>query len=404
MATDRRLAMIISITAFAVAGIALVFSGDLKPLEAAALWVVLSAGAAWTFASVTTGSPGPQSAPVSLDQAPGQDALIAVLPGATILLSANDTILAFNSEARTLMAGLRKGLPLTVATRHPDLLGAIRQARLSGSAQRLLYEERVPIERRIAAVVAPVGGEAPAHLIVALSDQTEIARTEQMRADFVANASHELRTPLTALKGSIETLQGPAREDPAAREKFLAIMASQASRMTGLIDDLMSLSKIEMREHVAPDGAADMSAIIRRTVEGLEVLARDADARLLVEAADQPAIVRGDAGELEQVVQNLVQNAIKYGRKGGTVRIGISRGEGRVTIRVADDGPGIAAEHLPRLTERFYRVDAPASRNRGGTGLGLAIVKHILNRHRGELVIASELGKGSVFTVVLPSK
>ncbi len=173
--------------------------------------------------------------------------------------------------------------------------------------------------------------------------------------------------------------------------------------MTRLIDDLMSLSKIEMREHLAPDGAVDANMIVRSTAEQLETLAKEAGVRIEIENGSAPVMVRGDAEELEQVVQNLVQNAIKYGRQGGYVRIDIERRGGRITIRVADDGPGIAAEHLPRLTERFYRVDAPASRSRGGTGLGLAIVKHIINRHRGELVITSEPGKGSVFSAVLPA-
>ena len=386
-----------------LAASALVRSGDLATVTAVLLWIGASVFVIWLLNSAGTGPTGRPLAQSTQDQLPSAETLMSALPNPSILVSPDDTILAFNSEARKLIGGLQRGLPLTAATRHPDLLGAIRQARASGSPQSLQYEERVPIERRVEAVVAPIGDTAPTHLIIALSDLTEFARTEQMRADFVANASHELRTPLAALKGSIETLQGPAKEDPAARERFLSVMASQASRMTRLIDDLMSLSKIEMREHLAPDGVVDANMIVRSTAEQLETLAKETGVRIEIENESTPVMVRGDAEELEQVVQNLVQNAIKYGRQGGYVRIDIERRDSRVAIRVADDGPGIAAEQLPRLTERFYRVDAPASRSRGGTGLGLAIVKHILNRHRGELIITSELGKGSVFSVVLPS-
>ncbi len=180
--------------------------------------------------------------------------LVQSLPGPSLLVGANDTIVAFNSGAHELLPGLVTGLPVSSATRQPDLLAAIRTARADGAQQRVRYEDRVPIERSIEAVVAPVRAESggPRHLVVVLRDLTEAARAEQMRADFVANASHELRTPLASLRGYIETLQGPARNDPAARDRFLTIMGSQAMRMTRLIDDLMSLSKIEMREHVAP--------------------------------------------------------------------------------------------------------------------------------------------------------
>ena len=186
--------------------------------------------------------------------------LVQSLPGPSLLVGANDTIVAFNSGAHELLPGLVTGLPVSSATRQPDLLAAIRTARADGAQQRVRYEDRVPIERSIEAVVAPVRAESggPRHLVVVLRDLTEAARAEQMRADFVANASHELRTPLASLRGYIETLQGPARNDPAARDRFLTIMGSQAMRMTRLIDDLMSLSKIEMREHVVQRHRAEL--------------------------------------------------------------------------------------------------------------------------------------------------
>jgi two-component system phosphate regulon sensor histidine kinase PhoR len=218
----------------------------------------------------------------------------------------------------------------------------------------------------------------------------------------VANASHELRTPLASLRGFVETLQGPAREDAAARERFLGIMAAQAERMTRLIDDLLSLSRVELRAHLPPRGIVELNEAAAYVAQTLEPLAKGAGTRLALQPLDGPARIQGDRDEIVQVLQNLVHNAIKYGRENGTVTIDIARENGRVAVAVADDGPGIAAQHLPRLTERFYRVNVASSREKGGTGLGLAIVKHVLARHRGDLRIASRVGEGSTFTVVFP--
>ncbi len=227
-----------------------------------------------------------------------------------------------------------------------------------------------------------------------------------MRADFVANASHELRTPLAYLKGSVETLLGPAKDDTAAREAFLKTMGEQAERMSRLVDDLLSLSRVEMREYLPPSGGADLAAVLADVAQTLEPMAQQAGVTLSLTGEDTPAVVRGDHDELAQVFQNLVQNAIKYGRKGGKVDVRLSEEAGgravRYRVDVIDDGLGIAPQHLPRLTERFYRVNVAASREKGGTGLGLAIVKHILNRHRGELLIDSRLDQGSTFSVILP--
>jgi two-component system phosphate regulon sensor histidine kinase PhoR len=210
-----------------------------------------------------------------------------------------------------------------------------------------------------------------------------------MRADFVANASHELRTPLAYLKGSVETLLGPAKDDPAARANFLKTMGEQAERMSRLVDDLLSLSRVEMREYLPPSGEADLGAVLDDVAQTLEPMARQAGVALSLSGLDGEAPVRGDHDELAQVFQNLIQNAIKYGREDGKVDVRLTREAGSrqasYRVDVIDDGPGIAPQHLPRLTERFYRVNVAASREKGGTGLGLAIVKHILNRHRGEL-------------------
>ena len=228
-----------------------------------------------------------------------------------------------------------------------------------------------------------------------------------MRADFVANASHELRTPLAALLGFIETLQGPAKDDPAAREKFLAIMQGQATRMARLIDDLLSLSRIELNAHLQPNTPVDLAPIVRQVVDGLQTLARDRGVEIKVAAPPEPLIVLGDRDELIRALENLVENALKYGAAGKRVDITLARAQTRAgtpeaRVAVRDYGPGIAPEHLPRLTERFYRVDVADSRAQGGTGLGLALVKHVLNRHGGRLTIESTPGAGATFIMHLP--
>jgi two-component system, OmpR family, phosphate regulon sensor histidine kinase PhoR len=331
------------------------------------------------------------------------------LPDPAILLNSAGQVLYCNAPARGLFASLREGSHISSVIRTPEFLDAVSAAPLRGRAVTVTYAERVPVGRRMAVTVAPLtrGSEPDSDILVLLRDLTEVERINQMRADFIANASHELRTPLASLRGFIETLQGTAKDDPKARERFLAIMAEQASRMTRLIDALLSLSRVEMNAHVAPSDLVDLNDVLNHAKDTLEPLARETGFRLEVGRFQRPAIVRGDRDELLQVMQNLVQNAFKYGERGGQVRIeakhipSLGRQAGRYAIAVVDNGPGIAPEHLPRLTERFYRVDVASSREKGGTGLGLAIVKHILNRHRGELAIASKRGKGSTFTVML---
>jgi two-component system phosphate regulon sensor histidine kinase PhoR len=237
-------------------------------------------------------------------------------------------------------------------------------------------------------------------------DETELVRLDRMRADFIANASHELRTPLASLTGFIETLLGPARDDAVNRERFLRIMLEQAGRMARLIDDLLSLSRIELKVHLRPVASVDLGPLVGHVSDVLAPLARENGSTVVTHVPDGPAMVRGDRDELIQVVANLGENGIKYGRPDGTVTITVAAEPGPDAapgwvVTVTDDGPGIAPEHLPRLTERFYRVDADTSRRQKGTGLGLAIVKHIVNRHRGRLTIRSELGTGSTFSVWL---
>jgi two-component system, OmpR family, phosphate regulon sensor histidine kinase PhoR len=289
---------------------------------------------------------------------------------------------------------------------------AIRRASKKREPQRVEFFERVPVDRWFEAFVTPLQLQAAAQrqsdvLLMTFNDLTPLHRVEQMRADFVANASHELRTPLAALVGFIETLQGPARSDAAAREKFLAIMQQQAARMARLIDDLLSLSRIELNQHLQPNTPVELQSIVRQVVDGLMPLARDREVAINVNVPPEPLIVLGDRDELIRGFENLVENALKYGASGKRVDVTLVRantrsGAGEAHLSVRDFGPGIAPEHLPRLTERFYRVDVADSRSQGGTGLGLALVKHVLARHGGRLSIESTLGQGASFTMQLP--
>ncbi|MER2249856.1 ATP-binding protein [Methylorubrum podarium] len=341
------------------------------------------------------------------------EALLANIPDPVILVDRRVVVIEANPAARRLLPGLKLRHPLSFSLRSPDVLDGIEEVLRTGAPVRTEYATRVPTERAFEVQIGALplsdssgGGEA--NIVLFLRDLTEARRLEAMRVDFVANASHELRTPLSALLGFIETLQGPARDDPRAREQFLGIMRTQAQRMTGLIDDLLSLSRIELHEHVVPTRIVDLGRIARQMVDMQAPLAQERGVALSVERPDGPLPVLGDRDELLRVVENLVENAVKYGGSGGVVAVSLHRveepgGRGtRIELRVRDEGPGIAAEHIPRLTERFYRVDTASSRQQGGTGLGLAIVKHTLNRHRGKLVIESEPGQGTTVRVSLP--
>jgi two-component system phosphate regulon sensor histidine kinase PhoR len=349
-------------------------------------------------------APPPASAAAFSGEPQSWRAIVDAVPDGAVALDEAGVVLHHNAFARELFPRIRTGQPLSRVVRFPALLEAIdRSPRALGPATVELLE-RVPVVRRVAATVSrlslgPALAAAPA-VLVTFRDLTEQDQLAQMRADFVANASHELRTPLASLRGFVETLQGPARADAAARDRFLSIMASQAERMTRLIDDLLSLSRVEMRAHLPPRGIVDLNEAVAEVVHSLQPLAESSATSLSLRQLDARASIQADRDEVAQVFQNLVHNAIKYGREGGHVEISIRREDGRIAVEVADDGPGIASEHLPRLTERFYRVSVASSREKGGTGLGLAIVKHVLARHRGELRIVSRLGEGSTFTAV----
>jgi two-component system phosphate regulon sensor histidine kinase PhoR len=330
-------------------------------------------------------------------------AIVEALPEPALLVDGGRRLIAGNVAAAGLFGRLRVNGAISLTTRNPRIIEALGKA-ATGEAQNFEIEERLPVERSLDVHVTPIvfGHERPQLFLLAFRDRTQERRVERMRADFVANASHELRTPLASLSGFIETLQGPARDDPAAREKFLGIMNDQAKRMARLIDDLMSLSRIELSLHLQPQLVIDLVGVVDTARDLLAPLAKEQGIVIDIKREARAPDVRGDRDELLRVVENLIENALKYGASGKLVEVTLRAEGGEALIGVRDFGPGIAPEHLPRLTERFYRVDTERSRQQGGTGLGLALVKHILARHRGRLTIESKPGEGALFTARIP--
>jgi two-component system, OmpR family, phosphate regulon sensor histidine kinase PhoR len=331
--------------------------------------------------------------------------LIASIPDPVVLVSADGLVREANAAALSLFPALSLQQPLWYGLRVPDILETLDRLHAGGTAS-LDYRTRLPTERsfdvRITSLASSDGAADRGDAMLLFRELTEAHRLERMRVDFVANVSHELRTPLASLVGFVDTLQGPARDDPAARDRFLDIMRTQAWRMMRLIEDLLSLSRIELRAHVAPNLPVDLRSVTAQIIDTLSTMAHEHGVAIAFAAPEEPAIVLGDADELSRVVENLVENAVKYGESGKRVDVAIERRNDAIELSVRDYGPGIAEEHLPRLTERFYRADVVESRQKGGTGLGLAIVKHIVARHRGKLAIESELGHGATFRVTLP--
>ena len=344
------------------------------------------------------------------------DGVVAALRDPAVMVDPRGTVRSHNASALGLIPSLKRGEPIMLALRAPDVIEATRAVVATGLPQSVDYNVRVPVARWFRAEVSPVrvtprgrDEQTPDYILVLFRDLTEERRLERLRADFVANASHELRTPLASVIGFIETIQGPAKQDVIARDRFLTIMLAQAQRMSRLIDDLLSLSRVELNEHVRPQDAVDLVPLLGHVRDTLQPFAQDEGVEVQVEARVETLIIAGDRDEIIRLFENLVQNAIKYGAEGKVVSITLDREvrPGRLddaVVAVRDQGPGIAAEDIPRLTERFYRVDVAASREKGGTGLGLALVKHILNRHQGRLAIESEKGQGAVFTVRIPVK
>ena len=336
-----------------------------------------------------------------------EQGLVRNLPDPLIVLGPTRAIQRMNHAAEAAF-----GPSIAAVLRHPGLRTAIDRAQAEGRQQFAELTLPVPVSRDVFATVIPLdppladGGR----IVAVLSDRTRERAVERMRADFVANASHELRTPLASLLGFIATLQGPAADDPPAQARFLAIMAEQAERMNRLIDDLLSLSRIELTEHQPPSDPVDVAALLHRIAGAFEPRIAARAVTLVLDLAPGLPTVAGDEDQLEQVVQNLMDNALKYGREGGTVRLSATPASGPpwpvrpgIAVTVSDDGAGIPRKHIPRLTERFYRADKHRSRAVGGTGLGLAIVKHIVNRHRGRLQIDSTEGVGTTVSTWLPA-
>ncbi|CAN7221355.1 ATP-binding protein [Mesorhizobium caraganae] len=334
--------------------------------------------------------------------------LAAAVADPLIIFDRTATIVHANAAAFAAFGGIAPGLSLSLKFRAPEMQ-ALLDSVLSGTvaSDAVDYTEKLPVERAYRVSASSVGHATDLFVLV-FKDQSETRRIDRMRADFIANASHELRTPLASISGFIETLRGPARNDPAAREQFLQIMQNQTGRMARLIDDLLSLSRLEMKPYLKPGTEVDLRQTIDSVIDSLGPLAKENSVVIERDYAEGPLDVPGDRDELFQVFENLLENACKYGKPGGRVTVSIARSEAGpepgIDVTIKDYGPGIPEEHIPRITERFYRIDVESSRTQKGTGLGLSIVKHILTRHNARLSIKSEVGKGAAFTVHLPAR
>src|SRR6188472_215886 len=410
---DRLLHSAIILLAGGLALCALVVLADLSLARAVSVFICIAAAALvpWRLHHVVAARDDARA--VSPVESAAVSAVVAGMPDPAVLLDRAGRVIHLNAAAAQLAPALRKNELAQFALRSPEIITALREAIATTETRRAIYLDHVPVDRWMELIITPVPvptlfGGADKCMLMTFHDQTPLRRVEEMRADFVANASHELRTPLAALSGFIDTLQGPAKDDVKARERFLGIMHNQATRMARLIDDLLSLSRVELSAHVRPDASIDIVPIIRQVADGLELLAHERQVAIEIDLPETPVAIAGDREELLRLFENLIENALKYGASGGKVIVSLTQamsGEGAPEIRVTvrDFGPGIAPEHLPRLTERFYRVDVGDSRAQGGTGLGLSLVKHILNRHRGRLLIESVPGQGATFTACLPT-
>ena len=417
----------------------LVATSALGPVEAiSALGVIASVGVAYfvgSAARVPRGISDSWAEPAVSPQAEAGASLLTALPLPALEIGPGQKIMAFNRAADELFQ--LGNLPFARASaviRSPVLLAAIDQALERPGAGPVSAEiETGPDETWRAHVTRIPAGR---HVLVLMEDLTPVKRAARARADFLANASHELRTPLTAISGFIETMRGPAKDDTAAWPRFLDIMAGESNRMSRLIADLLSLSRIESSEHVLPRGRENLAEIVSASLAVLEPIAAERGVTLKVAGGgqDMPEMT-AHRDELIQVVENLVSNAMKYSKPGSAVTLSfgaapslaearlaasqqwdvsqrmtllqaLARSQGpeaAVWLRVEDQGPGIEREHLPRLGERFYRADQSRGGKITGTGLGLAIVKHIMAHHRGGLAVETLLGQGTAFGVWMPA-
>lgn len=376
--------------------------------------------------------------PAAASVGPPSRAAFDALPEPLMVIEATEPddiagrrVILANLASRDLFRMEAEGALLVTAMRDPDVLEAVDEALFGGVERVTAFALAGARDRQWRAFVRPLPGEGVARrALLHLRDETELHAMEQMRVDFLANASHELRSPLASLIGFIETLRGPARDDAAARDRFLDIMATQADRMGRLISELLALSRIELNEHIQPMGSADLALVAGDVIDSVTPVLGERDVRIRLSGVEGGrARVAGERDQIVQVVQNLVDNAVKYSPRGGVVEIEVlsefdldsattvrtgdvarlplltpdrALATTYAAVRVIDQGPGIAREHMPRLSERFFRIEGQKSGDRLGAGLGLAIVKHIVNRHRGGLVVESGPGKGSTFTVYLP--
>ena len=336
--------------------------------------------------------------------------IVQALPLVALIIGPDERITVANGHARSLLGQEIVGRHCITGLRQPNILDAIETVFRTKTKQESRYLGRDSGRDTTFRVnIAPIETGKGTSVLITFEDLTDIEDAGKMRRDFVANVSHELKTPLTALMGFIETLRGPARNDPKAQDRFLSIMEQEATRMSQLVSDLLSLSKVEENERIRPVQPVNLDAILNSTILALAPVAEKAAVAVTAHFPPTVPLIPGDENQLRQVFRNLIENAIKYGARGGKIDVIIDeaqesallRGQG-ITVRVRDYGEGIAAHHIARLTERFYRVDSHRSREVGGTGLGLAIVKHIISRHRGRLRINSVVNEGTEFAVILP--
>ncbi|MCW9033021.1 MAG: ATP-binding protein [Rhodospirillales bacterium] len=411
MGGNKRIILIALMPGFFVL-VAFTFSGLLDPGPATMVGLGFLVGGLWL--GQETKRLKPQEKTEKNKPAPNLDNhLLESIPLPVLLLDGSRKVKIANKAAREEFGEATETRDLGYAIRHPEILSAVSDTLSAGTEAS--FEAVLPgkVERTYLVNVVPVGdikGKI-GNALLTLHDLTIVKVAENLRADFVANVSHELRTPLSALVGFIETLQGEASQDTEAQERFLNIMSAEAGRMTRLIEDLLSLSKIEVNEHVRPNEKVDLESVIEGVVETLDRKAAQKEMSFSIHIPQNLSTIIGDNDEVTQVFTNLIANALNYGEKGTPVTITAKAIEkipdhmgGGIQVSVEDKGEGITPDHLVRLTERFYRVDKARSRNLGGTGLGLAIVKHIVNRHRGALNIESNVGEGSTFSVLFPCK
>ncbi|MBL6958218.1 MAG: PAS domain-containing protein [Rhodospirillales bacterium] len=410
--TARRLAGVAAVIIPAAAVMALFIAlGLLEPVPAVIIGMTVLAASIWVSFRLTPRSPHEFVPPEDSIDTLVAATILDSLPDPILLLSEDRIVLSANGAAQNLLGTSIRDRDLSLSLRHPEALEAVNCVLRGEPCPEATITFPVPVERifEIHAAPLPLLARGSAHAVLVLHNITAIKAAEDMRANFVANVSHELRSPLSSLVGFIETLKGAAKDDPAARERFLDIMDGEANRMARLIGDLLSLSKVEANEHIQPDESVELSQLLRETTDTLSKRAQEKDTEIHIDCPQGLAPITGSRDELTEVFHNLIDNAIKYGKEGGRVGISVTAveripetGNPGLAVAISDSGDGIPLEHIPRLTERFYRIDKGRSRSMGGTGLGLAIVKHIVNRHRGRLIIDSTLGAGSTFTVFLP--